>query len=95
MSGWARRPWRRREPEAPVQSLPPPVVPARRTDPAVDLSDIHVRQRLLAEGPVGEWHSRPGTATALMCDEIRFSSDGTGEAYSDSLLGGEHVKLSP
>jgi hypothetical protein len=46
----------------------------------------------MAEGPVGEWRSMPGTATAMMCDEIRFASDGTGESYSDSLLGGEHVK---
>ncbi|MEU4161735.1 hypothetical protein [Actinoplanes sp. NPDC026670] len=51
-----------------------------------------MRDRLLAEGPVGEWVSMPSTATALMSDLIRFAADGTGQSYSSSLLGGEQVK---
>jgi hypothetical protein len=58
----------------------------------VDLHDPHVRRRLLSEGPVGEWETLPGTHTALMYDLIRFDPDGTGETFSDSVLGGETVE---
>jgi hypothetical protein len=57
-----------------------------------DLCDERVRRRMLAEGPVGEWETLPGTHTTLMDDVIRFAVDGTGESRSRSIVHGETVQ---
>ena len=57
---------------------------------AMDLSNERVREWLATNGPVGAWHTYPGTHQRLFDDEIRFDADGSGEMRLRSLLGGEH-----
>jgi len=58
----------------------------------MDLREERVRRRMLDEGPIGEWRTRPGTDTVLMEDDIRFGPEGTGAFRQDSVLLGEHVQ---
>jgi hypothetical protein len=45
---------------------------------AMNLADESVRDRVFANGPVGGWHTVPGTHSVLYRESIRFDVDGTG-----------------
>jgi hypothetical protein len=46
------------------------------------------RERLLREGPVGQWQTSSGTHTALIDDSIEFAADGAGVLVLNSVLHG-------
>ena len=54
---------------------------------AMNLADECVRDRVLASGPVGGWHTVPGTHSVLYRESIRFDVDGTGRMQSGGLSG--------
>jgi hypothetical protein len=54
---------------------------------AMNLADESVRSRVLANGPVGGWHTVPGTHSVLYRESIQFDADGTGRMQSGGLSG--------
>jgi hypothetical protein len=53
----------------------------------MNLADKSVRDRILASGPVGGWHTVPGTHSVLYQESIQFDADGTGRMQSGGLSG--------
>jgi hypothetical protein len=53
----------------------------------MNLADESVRDRVLVSGPVGGWHTVPGTHSVLYRESIRFDVDGTGRMQSGGLSG--------
>jgi hypothetical protein len=53
------------------------------------LADAEVRERLLSNGPLGQWRTIGGSHTLLSDDSIRFEADGSGEMCLRSLMLGE------
>jgi len=54
---------------------------------AMNLADESVRDRVLASGPIGGWHTVPGTHSVLYRESIQFDADGTGRMQSGGLSG--------
>ena len=54
---------------------------------AMNLADESVRDRVLASGPIGGWHTVPGTHSVLYRESIQFDVDGTGRMQSGGLSG--------
>ena len=53
----------------------------------MNLTDESVRDRVLANGPVGGWRTVPGTHSVLYRESIQFDVDGTGRMQSGGLSG--------
>jgi hypothetical protein len=64
-----------------------PAIEAPLMTSAMNLADESVRDRVLANGPVGGWHTVPGTHSVLYRESIQFDVDGTGRMQSGGLSG--------
>ena len=53
----------------------------------MNLAEESVRHGLLASGPVGGWHTVPGTHSVLYRESIQFDPDGTGRMQIGGLSG--------
>jgi hypothetical protein len=53
----------------------------------MNLADESVRDRVLASGPIGAWHTVPGTHSVLYRESIQFEANGTGRMQSGGLSG--------
>ena len=53
----------------------------------MNLADETVRHSVLASGPVGVWHTVPGTHSVLYRESIQFDADGTGRMQIGGLSG--------
>jgi len=53
----------------------------------MDLANERVRNGVLASGPVGVWHTVPGTHSVLYRESIEFDPDGTGRMQIGGLSG--------
>jgi hypothetical protein len=58
----------------------------------MNLADETLRDRILADGPVGAWRTVPGTHTVLADESILFNRDGTGAWRCRSFLSGNTVQ---
>jgi len=60
---------------------------------AMNLADESVRDRVLANGPVGGWHTVPGTHSVLYRESIQFDVDGTGRMQSGGHERNDHAAI--